>query len=141
VNQAGNFAADNRSLTPVFSADGQSLVFQSWASDLLAGDFNSSSDIFAFNLSAFPVMGSGGSGTTNSVFYAQLIPPGTSASYPVLSWPLASGKSYQVQYKDDLSDPSWQDMNGKVIFLGATGYISDLSPSPSQRFYRIILNN
>jgi hypothetical protein len=143
VDQTGNFTANNRSLTPLFSADGSTLVFQSWASDLLAGDFNSGEDFFAFNLTAFPVTGSNGSGTTNSVFYAQLIPPGTSAQYPAVSWPLASGKSYQAQFKDDLSDPNcnWQDVNGNIIFIGATGYISDLSPSPNQRFYRIILNN
>jgi Tol biopolymer transport system component len=36
VSAFGNFAANNRSSSPVFSGDGQTIVFQSWASDLVA---------------------------------------------------------------------------------------------------------
>jgi Tol biopolymer transport system component len=41
--------ADNRSLLPVFSGDGRTLVFQSWASDLVPQDFNHWDDVFALN--------------------------------------------------------------------------------------------
>ena len=55
VNAAGNAVADDRSLKPVFSADGQSLLFQSWASDVSSNDFNNGCDLFALDLTALPV--------------------------------------------------------------------------------------
>jgi hypothetical protein len=141
VNGAGNSTADDRSLKPVFSSDSQTLFFQSWASDLSTPDFNSDSDIFALDLTALPMTGSGGSGSTSSasVFYAQMIPAGTFSPNPAISWPLASGKSYQVQFKTNLTDPVWLNLPGNLTFIGATGYVSDPSPAPSHRFYRIVL--
>ena len=50
TNRFGHGSADNRSLTPVFSADGGTLAFVSWASDLIPNDFNSSADIFALDV-------------------------------------------------------------------------------------------
>ena len=141
VNGAGNSTADDRSLKPVFSSDGQTLFFQSWASDLSTADFNSDSDIFALDLTALPVTGSGGGGSTNSasIFYAQMIPAGAFSPKPAISWPLASGKSYQVQFKTNLTDSVWLNLPGNLTFIGATGYVSDPSPAPGQRFYRIVL--
>ena len=141
VNGAGNSTADDRSLKPVFSSDSQTLFFQSWASDLSAPDCNSDSDIFALDLTALPVTGPGGGGSTNSasVFYAQLIPAGTFSPNPAISWPLASGKSYQVQFKTNLTDSVWLNLPGNLTFIGDTGYVSDPSPAPGQRFYRIVL--
>jgi hypothetical protein len=142
VNAAGDSSADDRSLTPVFSADGRTLFFQSWASDISGDDFNNGSDIFALDLTALPVTTSSGGDATNyaSVFYAQLIPAGAFSSTPVISWPLAAGKSYQVQYKTNLTDPVWLNLPGDVTFIGDTGYVSDPSPAPGQRFYRIVLS-
>jgi hypothetical protein len=142
VNESGDSTANDRSLKPVFSGDSQTLFLQSWASDLDTNDFNSGSDIFALDLTALPVTVSNGGGSTNSasVFYAQLFPAGSFAQNPVLSWPLASGKTYQVQFKDDLGDPVWQDLPGNITFIGDTGYVTDFSPPPDKRFYRIVLN-
>jgi Tol biopolymer transport system component len=142
VNASGTSTADDRSLKPVFSADGQTLLFQSWASDISGNDFNNGSDIFALDLTALPLTGSNGSGATNaaSVFYVQLIPTGIFSSNPVLIWPLAAGKTYQAQFKTNLTDPVWQDLPGDVTFIGATGYVNDPSPATGQRFYRIVLS-
>jgi hypothetical protein len=139
VNGAGNSTADDRSLKPVFSSDSRTLFFQSWASDLSAADFNSDSDIFALDLTALPMTGSGGSTNSATVFYAQMIRAGTFSFNPAISWPLASGKSYQVQFKTNLTDPVWLNLPGNVTFIGATGYVSDPSPAPGRRFYRIVL--
>ena len=142
VNASGNSTADDRSLKPVFSADGRTLFFQSWASDIVGNDYNNSSDIFALDLTALPMTTStGGGGATNyaSVFYAQLIPAGAFSSNPTLTWPLAAGKSYQVQYKTNLTDPVWLTLPGDVTFIGATGYFNDPLPLSGQRFYRIVL--
>ena len=141
VNTGGASTANSHSLKPVFSADGQTLFFQSWASDLSGNDFNNGSDIFALDLTALPVTISGGGGSTNSsVFYAQFFPAGSFAQNPVVSWPLASGKTYQAQFKNDLSDPAWQNLAGNITFIGGTGYITDWAPAPDKRFYRIVLN-
>jgi hypothetical protein len=141
VNTGGASTANSHSLKPVFSADGQTLFFQSWASDLSGNDFNNGSDIFALDLTALPVTISGGGGSTNSsVFYAQFFPAGSFAQNPVVSWPLASGKTYQAQFKNDLSDPAWQNLSGNITFIGGTGYITDWAPAPDKRFYRIVFN-
>jgi hypothetical protein len=140
VNAAGNAVADDRSLKPVFSADGQSLLFQSWASDVSSNDFNNGCDLFALDVATLPVTSSGGSTNSASVFYAQLFPAGSLAPNPIISWPLASGKTYQVLYKNNLSDPLWQNLPGSISFIGDTGYITDPSPPMDKRFYRIVLN-
>jgi Tol biopolymer transport system component len=141
ASDSGDFTANDFSLKPVFSGDGQTLFFTSWASDLIANDFNNGSDLFALNVSSLP----GGAGTTNSasIFYAQISPSsgfGQGGQNPLISWPLISGKTYQAQFKNDLSDPDWQDLPGDIVFIGNTGYISDPSPASGQKFYRILLN-
>lgn len=142
VSASGNSTADDRSLKPVFSADGRTLFFQSWAADISGNDFNNGSDIFALDLAALPMTTSNGGGATNyaSVFYVQLVSTGIFNSNPTLTWPLAAGKSYQVQYKTNLTDPVWLNLPGDVTFIGATGYLSDPLPSSGQRFYRIVLS-
>jgi Tol biopolymer transport system component len=140
LNGAGNSSATDRSLKPVFSGDSQTLYFQSWASDLSANDFNGDSDIYALDLAlALPGSGGGGSPGPASSPYAQLIPAGTFGSNPVIRWPLASGESYQVQYKTNLTDSVWLNLPGVAAFIGANGYFGDPSPAPGQRFYRIVL--
>jgi hypothetical protein len=32
---------------------------------------------------------------------------------------------------------AWQDVSGNVTVVGGTGYLMDLAPAPTQRFYRI----
>jgi Tol biopolymer transport system component len=143
VNAAGSASADDRSLKPVFSADGGTLFFQSWASDIAGNDFNSGSDLFALDLTGLPMTTGTGGGATNAAsgFVAQLILPvaGASNAVPVISWPLAAGKSYQVQYKTNLTDAVWLPLPGDATFIGATGRFNDALPSPGQRFYRIVL--
>ena len=119
LNAAGNSAGADRSLKPVFSGDSQTLYFQSWASDLSGNDFNNGSDIFALDL-ALPLPGSGGGGSGGypSGFYTQLIPAGAAGPNPVVSWPLAAGEAYQVQYKTNLTDAVWLNLIGNMAFIG-----------------------
>jgi hypothetical protein len=180
VKQSGTNTANNRSLMPVFSGDGQTLVFQSWASDLLAQDFNQGSDLFALKLSAPAITDSDGDGMDDqweldyfgtlardgtgdfdgdgatdlfefltgtdptdpkSVFRAEIVYTGVAGQAPVITWPLAPGKSYRVQFKNDLMDPAWQDLNGNVVLIDGTGHATDLAPAAGRRFYRIVLVN
>jgi Tol biopolymer transport system component len=120
ASRFGSYGADNRSLTPAFSRDGQTLVFQSCASDLAAGDFNHSSDIFACPF-----------------FYVTLTPGANPNVGPTLSWPVIPGLTYHVQFKNQLSDANWQEMSSPLV-VGIRGYFSDLTSGCTQRFYRVV---
>lgn len=131
VNWSGNASGANRSSNPFFSADGQTLVFQSAAYDLVTNDFNRNGDVFAVNLFAAGLI---------PVFYVQAIPGTPSSPTPTLVWPVLSGKTYQVLYKNNLTDPAWQVLNGNITILGNTAYFTDPNPAAGQRFYRIVGN-
>ncbi|MDE3066228.1 MAG: PD40 domain-containing protein [Verrucomicrobiota bacterium] len=133
--------ADNRSLTPVFSGDGQTLAFQSWASDLTAQDFNAGGDLFAQDM--FELETAINLTNPPPPFEAQMFFAGTAgaAPSPVLTWPFLPGRTYGVEYKDDLSDPVWHNLNNTVTFIGSQAYFDDFSPASGQRFYRVLLNN
>jgi len=140
VNDAGNSAAADRSLKPVFSGDSRTLFFQSWAPDINSHDFNNGSDVFALDLTSLPLTGTNSLGTTNAaVFSVQFFPTGIFNSNPTLTWPLAAGKVYQVQFKTNLTDAVWQNLPADVTVSGGTGYVSDPAPAMTgQRFYRIV---
>jgi Tol biopolymer transport system component len=125
----GEFAGNGRSSSPLFSADGQTLVFQSWASDLLAQDFNQSGDLLAVKFY---------SSNSAPVFKCEIIFAPASGHPPTLSWAASFGTAYQVQFKDNLSDPVWQVLNGNVTVIGDRGYAIDFNPSPGYRFYRVM---
>ncbi len=115
--------ANNRSLMPVFSGDGRTVIFQSWASDSVVNDFNQTADIVAYEF-----------------FYADITPGAVPGDGPVISWPFISELSYHVQFKNDLSEPGWQEVGGTMTILGNRAYMTDPSPSAGQRFYRVIAN-
>jgi hypothetical protein len=67
-----------------------------------------------------------------------LLLPGVVSPNVAVSWPLAAGAAYEVQYKTNLTDTVWQVLAGPPAFIGSTGYINDPSPAANQRFYRIV---
>ena len=125
----GPFSADDRSLTPVFSADGKTLAFSSWASDLVPGDFNNWSDVFAF---ALPASGA------PSAFSLQATPVASPGQGVVISWPAAPGATYHVQFKNSLSDAEWQDLAVPVVIIGNGATVTDTTAAGAQRFYRVV---
>ena len=54
--------------------------------------------------------------------------------------PALTGKSYQVQYKDNLSDAAWQVLNASVAVEGNQAYVRDAALPSDHRFYRIVSN-
>ena len=56
----------------------------------------------------------------------------------VITWSAESGKTYRVQYKDDLDAPAWTDL-GDVPANGPLASAADVIGAASQRFYRIQL--
>jgi Tol biopolymer transport system component len=141
VSEFGPSAASGPSLRPVFSADGQTVFFESWASDLAAGDFNESSDVFALSPPATGLAGST-NGATALKFTGiawETASGQFSANAPLmLSWSSTPGVGYQVQFKNNLTDPEWQPLNTPPTVVGNQGQIMDLSPDAGSRFYRIV---
>ena len=129
AGRPGSSAADNRSLTPLFSSDGQTLVFQSWASDMVAQDFNQGSDVFAFSLYAFNPI---------PLFSAAIVRGTSPAQGFWIVWPLLAGKNYMVQFKSDLGDAEWQTLKGSFTVVGSQAYLNDPSLGPGPRFYRVV---
>lgn len=138
MNLSGN-AGNNRSLAPAFSGDGQTLVFQSSASDLVGRDFSLGSEIFTMNAYALAA-------STNQPpvfeaqfgFYADYSSPGA-GPVPAITWPFTPGRTYSVQYKTNLTDSVWHDLAGTVTFVGSRGWFNAASsPAAPQEFYRVI---
>jgi hypothetical protein len=129
ASRFGKASAKNRSLAPVFSVDGRTLIFSSWASDLLPNDYNNSVDVFTLDLTASgPAPG-----------FSLTSWPGTSPSASTwLSWPVVIGKSYRVQYKHSLDETSWQDLGQRIAIMGDRAYLEDLEQGPTHRFYRVV---
>lgn len=119
ANRFTGLPSDDNSLRTRFSLDGQTLLIQSWASDLVAGDFNQSSDIIA-----------------QPIFVAVIL-PSSAGQGPWLQWPFVPGKNYTVQFKHNLGDPAWQTLPGNYTNSGVKAWMQDLGPVNSQRFYRI----
>ncbi len=115
--------ANSWSGSPDFSADGKTIVFSSWASNLAPLDFNENADLFAYSIAS-----------SESSFYAQAV---MSAGQPSLIWPAVAGKTYRVQFKDDLSQASWQDAPGSVTINGTQASYTDPAPGV-KRYFRIV---
>jgi hypothetical protein len=111
-------AVNNRSFTPFFSADGRAILFHSWASDLLAQDFNQMSDLFLFPF-----------------LYAAIAP--TNSGF-LVTWPFLPGNNYRVEYKTNLNDSTWQVLGGTWTNAINTAYQQDSGPFVNRRFYRVV---
>jgi hypothetical protein len=55
-----------------------------------------------------------------------------------LSWSAVPGVLYQVQYTDDLTAASWNNLGSTVAATGNTLTATDTTPSSPQRFYRVV---
>ncbi len=127
VGFLGNFSANNRSLTPVFTGDGQTLLFQTSASDAAGSDFNQTCDVLACSVYASGAI---------PVFSVSMI-PGDPGQAPCLVWPVVPEKSYRVQYKSELGD-TWLELGSNVTIVGSQGYCQDSGATGGKRFYRIV---
>jgi hypothetical protein len=97
-------------------------LFQSWASDLVANDFNRSGDVIA-----------------QAIFTAVILPPAPGQG-PWLYWPFVPGNNYGVQFKNTLNDPLWQTLPGSFTNIGVKAWQQDPAPNGTQRIYRILSN-
>ena len=87
--------------------------------------------------SGLPSLSDEKSFTIRVVFRPSLKAMGVSGGTITLTWSAIAGKSYRVQYKENLSDGTWNDLS-TADALDATASIID-SLQSAQRFYRILL--
>ena len=130
ANAAGA-PGNNDSFAPQFSGDGRTVVFQTWASDLVPRDYSQSGKLVAVKIAT---------SNPTPVFAGQLVFAPASGQSPTLTWPAVSGANHQVQFKDNLTDSTWQPLYGNVWVAGGAGYATDLAPNVNQRFYRVQAN-
>jgi len=78
------------------------------------------------------------SDTVVPAFSLSVSPAGDSASSCWLGWPAVPGKTYRAQFKQNLDEATWQDLNGQISIMGDRGYLKDAAPATSHRFYRIL---
>ncbi len=139
LSPIGGRPANGRSFGPVFSADGQTLFWQSWATDLAGQTFNQCANIFA--LTAFGTNSLGASTAPNiSAFeLTSLSGFGSSASAAAIAWSAVPGSNYLVQFRDSLGPESpWQNLPGTPTLIGAEGFMFDPSLNATQRYYRVV---
>lgn len=55
----------------------------------------------------------------------------------VLNWPTAAGNRYQVQYKNDLAEPSWHDIGDNVTATGNSLAFTNSIANTTNRFFRV----
>jgi hypothetical protein len=65
----------------------------------------------------------------------------TSGTNFILNWPAPAGQMYQLEYKDDLSDPTWTPLGGSVTGNGGTLILTNSLTASPQRFLRLRLVN
>jgi hypothetical protein len=96
-------------------------VFLSYANDLVEHDFNSQRDVFVVRLGPILKLTRASGGPTT------------------IFWNAVPGRTYRVQYKDSLSDPTWSEFPRSVVPETTTGTFTDDAPSAfGQRYYQVI---
>ena len=86
---------------------------------------------------AAPTAGRANTGTTAPIQVAVLSVTDTSVT---LSWNTVAGRTYRVQYKSDLSEPSWTDLAGDIAADGTIATkVDDSINGALQRYYRIVI--
>lgn len=69
----------------------------------------------------------------------QLKSAGISGNQFTISWQTIAGQNYQIEYKDDLNDPSWTPIGNPISGTGGLVTVTNSLTSPTQRFFRIVL--
>lgn len=61
---------------------------------------------------------------------------GAGTSSITITWEAVEGVTYRLQYKDDLNDPTWNDLP-EVTATGTTASATDTTATGAARFYRV----
>jgi hypothetical protein len=55
-----------------------------------------------------------------------------------LTWGAIPGRTYRLEYKDDLSAPAWNWLGDPIEAVGSTAFVSDIVSLTGRRFYRLL---
>jgi hypothetical protein len=158
----------------ILGGDGQTLLFQSFSSDLVNGDYDNNQNIFSLRLPAADADADGMADDWEWTYFGTLARDGTGdfdgdgqsdvheflsgtnptdphSSLRVLTvdsfsgqrtilWSSVPGKSYQVQFRDDLITSNWNNLPGTITAESSTASQTDPEGSKvGNRFYRVLL--
>jgi hypothetical protein len=73
-----------------------------------------------------------------SVFQTAIVPPVSPGQSVTLVWTAVAGRTYSVQYKDNLDDPAWQTPSGTPTIIGNQGQFT-VPTDQASRYYRIVV--
>ena len=79
-----------------------------------------------------------GTDPTDASSLLRLLPPQLAGGSTTVQWQGVAGKTYRLQYKDNLSAASWTNVAGDVT--AADGFTSKVDPKPpalAHRYYRV----
>ena len=161
------------SYLPQLAGDGRTLVFASFASDLVTGDYNSRRDVFSVRIGALDTDHDGLDDEWEVAYFGNLSQDGSSdsdqdglnagdeflagtdptnnnsvlsvlaiadllANSMTVMWSSVAGRTYDVQYIDELGDP-WSTLYEGVIADGPSRSVVDhLPPHTTRRYYRVV---
>jgi hypothetical protein len=119
-------SADDASFPVVIAADNRTVVFTSFASDLVPGDFNQGADIFIMRLPG-----------PESDFRITTISR-VSTGEVTLFWSARTGVTYRIEIKEEIT-AQWQRLDAAIQINGAEASARDASAGLSRvRFYRLV---
>jgi regulation of enolase protein 1 (concanavalin A-like superfamily) len=115
ASSAGTASLTNTFLSPAADQDGDGMI-------------NSAEEIAGTN----PM-------NPQSVFQVSQLQPGTGTM--TLTWPSAPGKTYQIQWTENLSSASFSALQSAMVSAsaGSTTSWTDPNPGSSRRFYKVIV--
>jgi Tol biopolymer transport system component len=134
----GGASANGLSLNPVFSGDGQTLFWQSWANNLAGQDFSPWGNLYALQSFATNSAGPGQPPVITGIGLVSLAGFDSSGTGATFSWPATTNANYLLQFTDDLTNPQWQTLTNAARILGTQGYATDPVTTNSHRFYRLV---
>jgi Tol biopolymer transport system component len=121
--------ASGLSYGPVLAADGRTLVFASFADNLVEKDRNRRADLFVVTLPE--------SGSDFRIITITRAPAGPTT----LIWAAEAGRTYQLEVAEDLSPDGWYHLDVPIsIQDGQATAMDPTSAGPARRFYRIRVN-
>jgi hypothetical protein len=106
---------------PVISAGAENVAFLSVDPDLATNDVNRVADAFAVRV----------------LMRLQITPVVMPGATTTVAWQTVPTRNYQVQYKNNLSDPLWQNLPATISFVGNEGYVTVPADQPN-RFYQVV---
>jgi len=95
-------------------------------------DGDGQSDVAEFRAGANPT-------DNNSIFRAFTLSSPTLPNAVMVLWNAVPGRTYRVQYKNEIEDADWAELEGDVVARSATGARLDDTPQTvPKRFYRVM---